>query len=286
MQTVSQQLGLDKAWIEATFEELAQQIGLWPKLDEKAAINFFSTHKDDLRACQSFIEAHIWPNGIPCIVDLHLLDLPTMIGGSVSLDPRSKRIRMEVNEQHAKHPNYFLAVLAHEYAHVYHYFHANDLIIDAQISHHHHLTYECKTDLCTVLFGMGDIYSKCRTIKVAQGYLQAGYICDDLLNAGRKLYDQTNPQIRAAPTVPMAPPLASPISYVPPAPTGVKSRKPGFHRPAIPSPVPQPKGNRSQARVSPCIKRKKKPSPPHKKNTRIVRPSPIIQQKKLKGGRG
>ena len=282
MTTVSQQLGLDESWVDATFNDLVNRIGLWPKMDEKAAMDFFNTHKDDLRACQSYIEEHIWPNGIPCIVDLHLIDLPTMIGGSVSLDPMSQRIRMEVNEQHAKHPNYFLAVLAHEYGHVYHYFHANDLIIDAQISHHHHLTYECKTDLCTVLFGMGDIYSKCRTIKVPQGYLQAGYICDDLLNAGRKLYDQTNPQIRATPTVPTAPQPARPISYVPPAPTGMKSTKPGFHRPAIPSPVPQPKGNRPLAKPSPSITRKKQKSTGGEKERRVI-PSPKIQERISRG---
>lgn len=197
-ETVSERLGLDKQWIEREFKILMSRFSLFPKMNLNKTLRFANDPKYDpsnikkhgVAAFQSLIENHLWPQGKPFPVSITFLDLDEQYPGRAGRN-HNGLLFVELAKSYRNSSQFLLGMLLHEYCHVYHFSHAYDLIIKSSESEQEHLKYECLTDLCTVIFGMGEVYKAARTYRMDSGKTaMAGYLSDELLDYAIELYQR------------------------------------------------------------------------------------------------
>ena len=177
------------SWVESQLVGLVSSWGYFPTLESSEVLSHLGEHTYNLRAAQRIIEQHIWGDEVNADVKVKFVDISipgrikltqTWILGKINLD-----MTIEVAERFRSNPGAQMTILAHEYAHAFHYL-RSDFVAPSNLMEYEHLT-----DLSTIALGMGELTLKGRRVDdSSSGHIEIiGYLSGDLLNHGHEMYN-------------------------------------------------------------------------------------------------
>ena len=167
--------------------KLISQWGYYPSLKVEDIMPHLGEHTYNLKAAQKVIERHLWGSEIDANVEVKFLpmDIPGRIeliqiwsSGRLTLN-----MTIEVSDEYRDDVKAQMTILAHEYAHAYHY------LRDDFDRPDNNLEYENLTDLSTIALGMGELSLIGKQInKNPYSTITLGYMSKDLMVFAQELY--------------------------------------------------------------------------------------------------
>ena len=176
-----------KGWVSNNLEKIVHQWGYYPSLKIADIMPYLGEYTYNLKAAQKIIEKHLWGSEIEANVNVKFLPMETP--GRIELVQiwSSGRITLnmtiEVSDKYRDDVKAQMTILAHEYAHAYHYLRGDFDRPD------NNLEYENLTDLSTIALGMGELSLIGKEInKDAYSKINLGYLSKDLMLFAQELY--------------------------------------------------------------------------------------------------
>ena len=156
---------------------MVQSWGRYNLLSASEILSHLGEHTYNLQAAQNLIEKHLWGGEVSADVTVKFLPLLEIPGRITLLQTWSSgkiklQMTIEVADEYRSEPGAQMAILAHEYAHAFHYL-RDDFTPPVDL-----MEYENLTDLSTVALGMGDLLLHGQDLGGGKriGYLQKSYL--------------------------------------------------------------------------------------------------------------
>ena len=171
-----------------------RQWGYYPSLKVADLMPHLGEHTYNLKAAQKIIEKHLWGSEIDANVEVKFL--PMEIPGRIELiqvwssGRLTLNMTIEVSDEYRDDVKAQMTILAHEYAHAYHY------LRDDFDRPDDNLEYENLTDLSTIALGMGELSLIGKEInKDAYSIITLGYMSKELMLFAQELYYSSESKI-------------------------------------------------------------------------------------------
>ena len=142
-----------RPWVDSMLDKLVNTWGYFPTLKPEDVLTHLGSHTYNLRAAQKAVEQHLWGKDVDADVSVKFVSLP--IPGLIKsyqfwdMDRIQLKMDIEVSEDYRHNPVDQMNILAHEYAHAFHFL-RSDFIAPTD-----NMEYEHLTDLSTIALGMG-----------------------------------------------------------------------------------------------------------------------------------
>jgi hypothetical protein len=177
-----------RVWVDLSLKNLVNAWGFFPTLSAEEVLRHLGAHTYNLRAAQKAIEHHLWGKDVDADVSVHFVHLP--VPGRIKsyqfweMGRLHLKMEIEVSEKYRHNPVDQMNILAHEYAHAFHFL-RHDFIAPKDTMEYEHLT-----DLSTIALGMGSLTLQGRGANVdAYGITTyIGYMPLDLLEYAHARY--------------------------------------------------------------------------------------------------
>jgi hypothetical protein len=189
--------------VKAKLHSLVNSWGHFPTLDYSEVLSYLGEHTYNLKAAQRIIENHLWGDEVAADVKVKFVEISnpgriqliqSWTSGKIELD-----MTIEVAERYRNHPAAQMAILAHEYAHAFHY------LRDDFTPPSDGMEYENLTDLSTVALGMGELMLRGRIVKEnPKRVMIIGYLPGDLLSDAQFMYQKMKKKYPSSSSMPHA----------------------------------------------------------------------------------
>jgi hypothetical protein len=193
----------NRAWSRKQLHELIKMWGYFPPLDYLEILSHLGEHTYNLKAAQRIIESHLWDGEVNADVKVKFVELSTpgrikliqtWSSGKIDLD-----MTIEIAERYRSNSSAQMAIIAHEYAHAFHY------LRDDFTPPDDNLEYENLTDLSTIALGMGELTLQGRIVKEGSKKVgEIGYLSGELLDFSQDLYKTMKKKYPSSSSMPHA----------------------------------------------------------------------------------
>jgi len=182
------------AWVDSMLDNLVKMWGYFPTLEPEDVLAHLGSHTYNLRAAQKAIERHLWGKDVDADVSVKFIPLPIpgLIKSYQFWDKGRIQLKMEieVSEDYRHNPIDQMNILAHEYAHAFHFL-RSDFIAPKD-----NMEYEHLTDLSTIALGMGLLTLQGRGADGLTRYI--GYMPLELLKYAQARYQSLKGKVPPA----------------------------------------------------------------------------------------
>lgn len=182
------------AWVERNMRILLNSWGRYNVLPVSDILSHLGEHTYNLQAAQHLIEKHIWGGEVSADVTVKFIPLSDIPGRITLVQTWSSRkiklqMTIEVADEYRSDPGAQMAILAHEYAHAYHYL-RDDFTPPDDL-----MEYENLTDLSTVVLGLGELLLQGQEVGAGKriGYLPKKYLlhADEIYRVIKKEFPES-----------------------------------------------------------------------------------------------